>query len=562
MVRSFKAKILFSLIVAIVLSIAVGVFGLYKSYHQALESAKDTQEGLEYSDSVASIQRDFSHMIQEWKNTLLRGSKKESYDKHANAFDKALVNIYEKINALRGKTDKELLSQLDNFNSKIKELESKYKAARTEFINPSKFDAASADEAVKGIDRGALEPLNALLDKIEKGNKDQSLEGIQSMRTLFWTTIAVSGVVGLLSILVFTFLISKIVNPINTSIASLQSTSEKVAEVATHVSQSSMSVSEAATEQSSSLEETAASLEEISAMISKAAESANSTAISSTESQQKAEEGRIAVDQMLTSMDEISQSNESIMAQINESNQKMGEIVRVIQEIGNKTKVINEIVFQTKLLSFNASVEAARAGEHGKGFAVVAEEVGNLAQMSGNAAKEISDMLDGSISKVDFIVNETKSKVELLVAQGKGKVESGVRVARQCSDVLNEIVHNVSKVSTLSQEISQASKEQAQGVTEINKAMGQLDTVNQQNTTTSQEASTSAQQLSSEAVVLKGIVEDLVYVVQGKRADNFENNKGNHQQRKNASRGGAPGATQGNRVANLPDRAKGKRSAA
>ncbi|MBC7465119.1 MAG: hypothetical protein H7256_03945 [Bdellovibrio sp.] len=50
-----------------------------------------------------------------------------------------------------------------------------------------------------------------------------------------------------------------------------------------------------------------------------------------------------------------------------------------MEEIGNKTKVINDIVFQTKLLSFNASVEAARAGEHGKGFAVVAEEVGKLA---------------------------------------------------------------------------------------------------------------------------------------------------------------------------------------
>ena len=62
----------------------------------------------------------------------------------------------------------------------------------------------------------------------------------------------------------------------------------------------------------------------------------------------------------------------------NESNKEIQEIVKVIAEIGNKTKVINDIVFQTKLLSFNASVEAARAGENGKGFAVVAEEVGKL----------------------------------------------------------------------------------------------------------------------------------------------------------------------------------------
>lgn len=102
---------------------------------------------------------------------------------------------------------------------------------------------------------------------------------------------------------------------------------------------------------------------------------------------------------MIHSITEISESNDRIMSQVADGNRKISEIVQVISEIGNKTKVINDIVFQTKLLSFNASVEAARAGEHGKGFAVVAEEVGNLAQMSGNAAKEISDMLNGSVSR-------------------------------------------------------------------------------------------------------------------------------------------------------------------
>ena len=65
----------------------------------------------------------------------------------------------------------------------------------------------------------------------------------------------------------------------------------------------------------------------------------------------------------------------------------------IIQEIEDKTKAIDEIVFQTKLLSFNASVEAERAGEHGRGFSVVAQEVGNLAQLSGKSAAEINEIL-------------------------------------------------------------------------------------------------------------------------------------------------------------------------
>jgi methyl-accepting chemotaxis protein len=89
---------------------------------------------------------------------------------------------------------------------------------------------------------------------------------------------------------------------------------------------------------------------------------------------------------------------------MNKSNDEISSIVKVIAEIGDKTKVINDIVFQTKLLSFNASVEAARAGEQGKGFAVVAEEVGNLATMSGKAAEEISSMLGDSMGKVELIV--------------------------------------------------------------------------------------------------------------------------------------------------------------
>ncbi len=250
-------------------------------------------------------------------------------------------------------------------------------------------------------------------------------------------------------------------------------------------------------------------------MISKAAEGAETTSESSSESQKKAEEGRSAADHMLSSMVEISRSNDAIMEEINSSNRQMSEIVKVIQEIGTKTKVINEIVFQTKLLSFNASVEAARAGENGKGFAVVAEEVGNLAQMSGNAAKEISDMLNSSISKVEIIVKDTQSNVEGLIAKGRTKVEDGMKVARQCSEILNEIVQNVSRVSGLSQDISVATKEQSQGVNEINKAMGQLDSVTQKNSTSSQETAMAATQLSEQAGSLQTVVEELLAIVQG-----------------------------------------------
>jgi methyl-accepting chemotaxis protein len=203
------------------------------------------------------------------------------------------------------------------------------------------------------------------------------------------------------------------------------------------------------------------------------------------------------------------------MTQITESNQKMADVVNVIQEIGSKTKVINDIVFQTKLLSFNASVEAARAGEHGKGFAVVAEEVGNLAQMSGNAAKEITGLLEDSIKKVESLVIETRSKVETLAQQGKQEVDEGVEVAKRCGQVLGNIVTDSTSVASMASEISSASQEQAQGISEINKAMSQLDQVTQQNSAAGEQAARAAEDLSLQAEVLKTAVDQLVFAIKG-----------------------------------------------
>src|SRR6202007_2185187 len=117
--------------------------------------------------------------------------------------------------------------------------------------------------------------------------------------------------------------------------------------------------------------------------------------------------------------------NDHVMDQIKQSNEKVADIVKVISEIGNKTKVINDIVFQTKLLSFNASVEAARAGEHGRGFAGVCRGVGNLAEMSGKSAKEISSLLEESVSRVETMVAETRQTVAGLMNRSRSIVETG-----------------------------------------------------------------------------------------------------------------------------------------
>lgn len=328
--------------------------------------------------------------------------------------------------------------------------------------------------------------------------------------------------VGIITLLAFVgswFYSNKLCNQINQISTDLFDEADKVAEVAMNISKASESLSSSTTQQASALQETSSSIEETSAMISKNAENAKTSMLISTKSQTSVEEGKKYLTEMIESIQDISDSNVEMVKQIDESNKEIAQIVKVINEIGDKTKVINDIVFQTKLLSFNASVEAARAGEHGKGFAVVAEEIGNLAQMSGNSAKEISDLLGNSIQTVQKTIDNSKSRITKIVANGDSKIKHGGDIARRCGEVFDEIVINVNHVNEMVGEISVASNEQATGVKEITAAVSELDTTGQQNTMLSQQTSDYAEQLRSQVDALKKNTSALDFMLKGVEDD-------------------------------------------
>ncbi|WP_127717670.1 methyl-accepting chemotaxis protein [Halobacteriovorax sp. HLS] len=318
-------------------------------------------------------------------------------------------------------------------------------------------------------------------------------------------------------ILAISFVVKKnIRGPLLSIAEKLFKTSEYVSNGANKSLDNCNLLSAASQNQASSLQQTVSSVEEINAMIQRNSASAQASKDTSLKSQNSANKGKGSVDEMLVTIEDITKNNEKVISRMKLTNSEVSEILNIIKNINEKTKVINDIVFQTKLLSFNASVEAARAGESGKGFAVVAEEIGALANMSGSASEEIRELIDSSMNKVEQIVNSTTSVMDEMIAEGTQAVDKGKEKAYECKVILDEIIGNVDLVNNQVNEIANASKEQSQGVHEISKAMEILDQVGHENNSTVIETAESSKQLQREAQELIHVIEQVKEMVEGK----------------------------------------------
>ncbi len=307
----------------------------------------------------------------------------------------------------------------------------------------------------------------------------------------------------------------KVTRRLNSVSEMLARSSNRVAAKAEVLGQSSKTLAEATLQQAAGVQQTVASVEQIRAMIGKTSDATHNVEGLSRSMSEEAGLGQKILEELGRAVQQIAASNVEVGQQMDVSHREIESISAVIASIEEKTRVINDIVFQTKLLSFNASIEAARAGDHGRGFAVVAEEVGRLATLSGHAATDIKDNLEQSRTKVDAIVAEAKSKMSALAIAAKGDIDRGLEVGTKCKAVFEGLIKEISEANQAIQHISAASKEQAQGVTEINKAASEFDRVTRQNSSIADEVKTSARELNENSETLADAVADLYQFLTG-----------------------------------------------
>jgi methyl-accepting chemotaxis protein len=215
--------------------------------------------------------------------------------------------------------------------------------------------------------------------------------------------------------------------------------------------------------QASALEKTASAMEELTSTVKQNADNAREANQLAASASDVARKGGTVVSQVVETM-----------SSINESANKIVDIIGVI----------DGIAFQTNILALNAAVEAARAGEQGRGFAVVASEVRNLAQRSANAAKEIKALIGDSVEKV----------------------ERGSKLVGQAGVTMDEVVASVRRVTDIMAEISNASQEQSAGIEQVNHSIIEMDSMTQQNAALVEEAAAAAQSLQDQAGELARVV--------------------------------------------------------
>ena len=257
--------------------------------------------------------------------------------------------------------------------------------------------------------------------------------------------------------------IQKIIESLNYTFFEIKEATVQVKGGAEQVAETSQTISEGATEQASAIEELTASLGEVNEKVQNSVKHAKETNVITSE----------------------------LGVQIEESNEKMNEMVKAMEEIDNSSRNIREIINtiasiseQTNLLALNAAIEAARAGESGKGFAVVAEEVRKLAEESSQAVKDTAELIESSIKSVE-----------------KGKI-----IADTTAVSLKEAVKKTEEAVKLVDNISNILEVQAVSINQINGGIDQIADVVQSNSAIAEESAAASEELSAQADTLESMI--------------------------------------------------------
>jgi methyl-accepting chemotaxis protein len=275
------------------------------------------------------------------------------------------------------------------------------------------------------------------------------------------------------------------INQVKDSVTQLAAASE---ETSTVTAQTTTGINQQLNETS----QVATAINEMNATVQEVAKNAVVAAEAAKEADTTFDEGKLVIDRVIGSIDELA-------GEVGTAAQVIQELEQESRNIGSVLDVIKSIAEQTNLLALNAAIEAARAGEQGRGFAVVADEVRTLAGRTQESTQEIEEMISKLQSGADNAVKVMNS--------GKDKTQVGVDQAAKAGDAMQKINAAVNRISEMNTQIAGAAEEQSTVTDEINRSIISIHEVAEQSAAGAQHTTQASHDMARLAEQLKEMVE-------------------------------------------------------
>jgi len=410
--------------------------------------------------------------IQEWKNLLLRGQKKEDYDKYyggqrtrAAAVDsvlKALLNDQKLSDADRASVAV-LIKAHDQFLADKADAISRYEIG-------SKDTIFKADHDVRGRDR----PIQQGLEELSGRWESSATESLLKQAAEFLYLIAGITIAGALLCGLFSFIILRgmdsVVSKVYSTAKNLTDNALKMKETSLGLSTSSQETSQQTTSIATSVTQVNQNLQMISSAVTEMSVSVSEVARQTADASRSSKAAHLSAETAMIVSRELGTSAAAI---------------------GEVTETIKSIAAQTNLLALNAAIEAAAAGDAGKGFGVVAAEVKELARQSALSSGQIKEKIQSMQQRVQAI-SDSMEKMLKEIAQVNEVNTLIASAAEEQSITAREISSNVEQISIFSQDVT--------------KGIQNIVTATQVGATTAEQASNVSGTLEREAVALDGMI--------------------------------------------------------